>query len=394
MNLLRTTKIGFNIFLVFFFGLISINNIQAQESIRITHGPYLQAMTDNSVTIVWTTNKPATAWVELAPDDKSHFYQKERPKYFNASNGLKNVSTVHKVNVKNLKPNTRYRYRIYSQEVLSHKGTNVEYGKIAATVVYKQQALSFITGGRPGDFEFAVLNDIHEKSDFFKKQLSQIDFAKTDFVVFNGDMVSFSHNEDQIFSGFMDTAVSVFAKEIPMYYARGNHETRGPYAANFSNYFPSASGQLYYTFTRGNAIFVVLDCGEDKPDSDMEYRGITDMDFYRSEQAHWLKGVVKTDDFKKAKFKIAICHIPAVNGWHGNEEIVNNFAPILNDAGIQLMISAHEHRHRIVQPTAKVKFPIIVNSNNNLLKAKISAKEASFTIVDSTGNKVEDFFIK
>lgn len=56
--------------------------------------------------------------------------------------------------------------------------------------------------------------------------MSQIDFAKTDFVVFNGDMVSFSLNEDQIFSGFMDTAVSVFAKEIPMYYARGNHETQ------------------------------------------------------------------------------------------------------------------------------------------------------------------------
>ena len=46
----------------------------AQEQIKISHGPYLQAMTDSGVSIVWTTNKPATAWVELAPDDGSHFY--------------------------------------------------------------------------------------------------------------------------------------------------------------------------------------------------------------------------------------------------------------------------------------------------------------------------------
>lgn len=33
----------------------------AQEQIKISHGPYLQAMTDSGVSIVWTTNKPATA---------------------------------------------------------------------------------------------------------------------------------------------------------------------------------------------------------------------------------------------------------------------------------------------------------------------------------------------
>ena len=55
---------------------------QQQENINITHLPYIQGVTNSSVHIIWTTNKPATGWVELAPDDSSHFYHTARPKFF------------------------------------------------------------------------------------------------------------------------------------------------------------------------------------------------------------------------------------------------------------------------------------------------------------------------
>ena len=122
---------------------------QAQETIKISHGPYLQAMTDSGVSIVWTTNKPATAWVELAPDDGSHFYQKERPRYFSTSDGLKNVGTVHRVDLKGLIPDTRYRYRVYSQEVLKHEWVHVYYGEVAATADYQKKPLTFRTAEDP-----------------------------------------------------------------------------------------------------------------------------------------------------------------------------------------------------------------------------------------------------
>lgn len=374
--------------------LLAMPGMLAQETIKISHGPYLQAMTDSSVIIVWTSTKPSVGWVELAPDDGSNFYQTERPKYFNADNGLKNITTVHRVKLEDLKPHTRYRYRVYSQEVLSHEWVNVQYGKTAATVVYGRKPLSFTTSGKPGGFEFAVINDMHERNPVMKQLLGQVDMAATDFIVFNGDMVSSSMSEAQIFSGFMDTAVVLFASEKPMYYARGNHETRAPFASQFSNYFPTTSGQLYYMFTKGDACFIVLDAGEDKPDSDIEYSGITDMDFYRTRQAKWLQGIVKTEAFTKARFKIAICHIPAVNGWHGNEEIINKWAPILNDAGIHIMLSGHEHRHRFVPPNPVVKFPVLVNSNNHIIKAKISNQEARFTVFDTTGKKVDERVVR
>lgn len=366
---------------------------KAQDQIKISHGPYLQAMTDSGVCIVWTSNKPAVAWVELAPDDGSHFYQKERTKYFDASNGLKNIDTVHRVFLKNLSPNTRYRYRVYSQEVLKHEWVHVQYGNVAATDVYKKKPLVFTTPGKPGAFEFAVVNDIHERNQVLKQLINQVDISNTSFMVFNGDMVNASRSEEQVFGGFMDTAISLFAKEIPLYYSRGNHETRGPFAAQFPRYFPGVGGRLYYMFTRGNACFIVMDCGEDKPDSDIEYSGITDMDAYRTEQTAWLSGIVQTDAFKKAKYKIVIGHIPPASGWHGNQELIQKWVPILNQAGINLYIAAHEHRHRIQKADDRIKFPILVNSNSNIIRASISDKEARFRIFDSTGKAVDEWIV-
>lgn len=372
---------------------VSAFHANAQEPIKISHGPYLQAMTDSGVSIVWTTNKPATGWVELAPDDSSNFYQKERPKYFCTSNGLKNVGTVHQVHLKNLVPNTRYRYRVYSQEVLKHEFVYVHYGNVAATVVYRKRPLTFTTPGKPGPFEFAVVNDIHERNNVLKQLLGQADLPNAGFIVFNGDMINASMSEEQVFGGFMDTATALFASETPMYYARGNHETRGPFASAFAKYFPGIGGRLYYMFTKGNACFIVLDGGEDKPDSDIEYSGITDMDNYRTEQAKWLADIVKTDAFKRAKYKIVICHIPPTDGWHGNQEITKKWVPVLNEAGVHLFIAAHEHRHRIQKPSEAIKFPVIVNSNNNIIKASISEKEARFRIFDTTGKLVDELVV-
>ena len=47
--------------------------------------------------------------------------------------------------------------------------------------------------------------------------------------------------------------------------------------------------RFYYTFRHGPAFFVVLDCGEDKPDNDIEYSGLADFDRYRATAADWLK---------------------------------------------------------------------------------------------------------
>ncbi len=372
-----------------FFGL-SLVPSQAQEKIKISHQPYLQALTDSTVSIIWTSNKPAIGWVELAPDDGTHFYQKSREKVFAQQYGFKMVGNVHQVNIKGLKPGTNYRYRVYNQEVLKHEGVLVQYGDFAATNVYRQEPLKFKTPGDNPTVSFAVVNDIHGKNEVLSKLIKQVDLNKTDFIVFNGDMVDNLLSEDQMFAGFMDTAIRLFASEKPMYYSRGNHETRGPFATAYPKYFPTNTGELYYMFNYGEACFVVLDCGEDKPDSDIEYSGIVDMDYYRTQQAKWLQEAVSSPQYVNAKYKIIICHMPPFTSWHGMQDIRTKFVPILNNAGAQIMLSGHLHKHIIQQADQDVKFPVLVNSNVNMIQVNLSDKEGSFKVYSQEGKLVDE----
>ena len=376
--------------LLFILSVLITFSAYAQDDIKITHAPYLQNLGENEVTIVWTANKPSIGWVELAPDDGTHYYQTERPKFFNAKNGIKLTSTVHSVHLTGLKPGTRYRYRVYSQEVLSHVGWRVIYGNVAATSVYGKQPLTFLTSDHSRQsVNFAMVNVIHGKSDLLEKLISHCDLKKTDMFLFNGDMVSIFNNEKEIFEGFMDKATELFASEIPMYYTRGNHETRGSFATAFQDYFSPKQEHIYYMFRQGPVCFVILDSGEDKPDSDLEYAGITVYDQYRTEQAEWLKKVLESKEYKEAPFKVVVCHMPPFGGWHGEQEVAEKFIPLLNNAGVDIMLCGHLHRYMRNEPKDGVRFPVIVNSNNTVLKAEAGAKELNIRILDMEGKEVD-----
>lgn len=362
-----------------------------QETFKITHGPYLQALGETGVNIVWTTNKKAISWVELAPDDSSHFYEQERRKYFGSANGIKQESTVHNVRISGLNAATKYRYRVYAQEVLSHEAYVVKYGDIVATKAFQAKLPTFTTNNKQAEqVNFAVINDMHQRNEVIKTLLNQVDWKNNNLVFFNGDMQNNSLNEEQIFSSFMDAATSIFADHIPMYYARGNHETRGQFASEFPRYFPTETGQLYYLLRVGPICFVVLDTGEDKPDSDIEYMGIADFDEYRTQQAAWLKEALKSPDYVNAPYKIVIGHIPPFGGWHGEKDIAEKFVPLLNEAGAQLMLAAHLHRHVKKAPDANsFHFPILVNSNASILKAKADASQLQIEMFDMQGKKID-----
>lgn len=376
--------------LLFLFSLLLNLPAFAQEDIRITHAPYLQNLGESEVTIVWTANKPSIGWVELAPDDGTHFYRTERPKFYNAKNGIKLTSTVHSVRLTGLQPGTRYRYRVYSQEVVSHVGWRVTYGNVAATSVYGKQPLAFKTSDHNRQsVNFAMINDIHGKSDVLEKLVSHCDLKTTDMFLFNGDMVSIFNSEKEIFDGFMDKATELFASELPMYYTRGNHETRGSFATAFQDYFSPKQEHIYYMFRQGPVCFVILDSGEDKPDSDLEYAGITVYDQYRTEQAEWLAKVLESKEYKEAPFKVVVCHIPPFGGWHGDQEVAEKFIPLLNKADVDIMLCGHLHRYVRNEPKDGVRFPVIVNSNNTILKAEAQPGKLSIKILDLEGKEVD-----
>lgn len=374
-------------------GLFAASN---QQPFAISHGPYLQCMDTNSVTINWITNKDSIGWVELAPNDGRNFYNKAQTRIYDSHDGLKSISTFHSTRLDGLKPGTKYCYRICSQEVLDHSGSTVLYGDSVGTNVYSRPPLTF----RTPDFSsagtsFAMINDIHGHNNIMQSLLKQVSWPSTDFIMFSGDMVGNAmYSESQIFEDFMDTAVSVFAGETPMFYARGNHEDRGPIASTFSKYFPYPDGHAYYIFRRGPVCFIVLDSGEDKPDSDIEYSGICDFDRYRTEEAAWLKDALKKDICRSAQYRVAIIHIPPTDSWYGSKEVARLFVPLLNDAKVDVMLCGHMHAYSRVGEEKDIRnFPVIINSNDTILFGETKSDGMHFSVKGVDGKSVDEFTI-
>ena len=358
--------------------------------IKITHGPWLCDMTSTGVTVVWTTDKPALSWVEIAEDNGNSFYQKEHKRHYETVAGRRQAhKRVHAVRLKHLKPGTRYNYRIFSQEVVEWKYNDaVKYGDVAATNVFSRAPLRFTTFPEKGsDISFLVFNDIHGRADYMAELVKNEDFSTHDFVLFNGDMSSSVENSDQLFKDYIDTAVSLYASELPLIYNRGYHETRGRHADFLAEYFPTNSKNFYQLYMVGDIACLVLDCGEDKPDNDIEYGNLADYDAYRVEESEWLRQVVASESFRNAAARIVFLHIPLGNGsWHGNLHLEELFLPILNEAGIDVMFSGHTHRYGFREPNEKVRFPILINDNQSYIRCNVTADKIKAEIVGPKGS--------
>lgn len=367
-----------------------------EKSVRVNPvcGPYLQNVTTTGFTVMWISDKDAVAWVEVAPDDGTSFYYSERPKYFDLSGcGIKPVNKIHKVTVDGLEPGTSYRYRIMMKAIEKYCGQlDIVYGREYGADVYGAKPPVVKTLSASYDqVNFAVVNDIHAQDSLFRCLFS--DKKKNqgyDFILFNGDMTSDISYADKIVTYDLKPACELFASDVPFYMARGNHEYRGKEAISLLDYFAFPDGKPYYTFKYGNNFFIVLDSGEDKPDSDIEYQEVLCTEPYLRQEAQWLKGVVESEDFKNAERRIVFSHIPPAkeNAWHGNYNIATLFLPILNTAGIDVMFCGHNHQYSFLQAgSAGAAFPVIINDNLERMEVSVSAKKLTLKMFDTDGKQ-------
>ncbi|MBQ5690331.1 MAG: metallophosphoesterase [Alistipes sp.] len=375
----------------FLFVAMLLCGVYSAQAIKIIHGPYLQAVSDTEATIMWVTDVKALSWVELAPNDGTNFYHVERPQYYQTYLGKRVYGTVHQIRITGLEPGKSYRYSTSSKEVVDMKGHRVTYGHVATTKVYGKNFKNVFTTLQPGkeSIQFIMLNDIHAKQEKMAALLNTFEKGKTDMVFYTGDMVSMVPTEEILFQGFVDLSVAHFAKQVPFYLARGNHETRGLFATSFMTYFPTLSGKPYYTLKHGDVFFIILDGGEDKPDSCLEYYETAQYDNYRKEEAEWLKKVVESDDCKNTKYRVVLMHMPPIGGknmWHGPKHAGECFFPVLNKANITVMLSGHTHRYSYNTPeTTEAEFPILVNAHNTALKANVNKSGITIDVIDTNG---------
>lgn len=353
--------------------------------------PYLQALTPDSVDIMFMTRKLAYSWIEYGEtslDRKAHAIHCGLVEAHNQLNCIR---------LSNLRPDTTYRYRVATKEITQFRPYDLKYGELAHT-----ETFTFRTPG-PGTKEVSclILNDIHDRPNSFGELLRLNGDEPYDFVALNGDMFDHQENEAQLVDHLLTPCTHLFASSIPFLMIRGNHETRGKYAREFRDYFSYSGGQYYFAFQWGPVHWTVLDSGEDKEDTHPVYGGIVDFDGFREEQAKWLEAEMQKAAFKAARFRVVFMHIPPYHSgeWHGTLHCRKVFGPLFEKYGVDMVISGHTHRFGVHAPDKDHAYPIVIGGgpkegNRTLIKLKADTKRLQVIMIRDDGERVGEYVIR
>ncbi|MBN1360071.1 MAG: metallophosphoesterase [Sedimentisphaerales bacterium] len=366
---------------------------QEAEKLAVAHGPYLQAVTETSATVVWVTNKNCVSHIHYGAEGISSD-SNDATTAFASHDGLIDANTkLHKIVLTSLKPGRTYDYRIVSKEIVKFDPYEVTYGDTVTAGPYRLHTCN----PQKEQFSFCVVNDIHEQAERLASLLSMVAWDATDLVFLNGDMIDHWTRENQVFDGFLDVCVRRFAREIPFVYVRGNHETRGALARDLIEYFPTPNGRYYFAFRHGPVSFLVLDSGEDKPDANKEYSGLVDFDAYRAEETKWLRQTVQDDLFQTSRYRIVLVHMPpfADERAYGQSQIYRSWVPILNRADIDLMLCGHTHQFARIDPNELAHhFPILINAPDMIVNVAVSESSLAVVVKQVDGRVVDVFALK
>lgn len=355
---------------------------QDAEKLDIVHGPYLQAVTESSATVVWFTNRNCVSRVEYSPADGNDVRTA-----FASHHGLVDANArIHKIPLTGLKPGVRYKYSVVSREIMKFDPYQVAFDDTIVEGPYFVQTWNSQKDG----FSFCVVNDIHEDAGRLDSLLNQVPLSTLDTVFLNGDMIDHWSRENQPFDGFLDLCVRRFARETPFVYVRGNHETRGVLARGLLDCFPTPNGRYYHAFRHGPVSFLILDTGEDKPDSSKEYSGLVDFDAYRAEQTQWLGRIVQDESFKTSTYRVVLMHMPPFMGEYGASQVHTLWSPILNEASIDLMFCGHTHHFARIDPNESGNhYPILINAPDMVVQVEVSDSRLEATVKKADGQVVD-----
>jgi hypothetical protein len=75
--------------------------------------------------------------------------------------------------------------------------------------------------------------------------------------------------------------------------------------------------------------------------------------------------------------------------------LAEHFGPVLQEAGIDLMISGHTHRNAWIQADKSgFGYPIIISSNNHFVEAEAGADGIFLKLKDLDGKVVSEYDLK
>lgn len=361
--------------------------IHAKEDEIFRTTPFLQNMVDGKVSISWFTNVPVHAWVEFGST-------KELETKITPLIGGQAIANNkhHKVLIEDLTPGKTYYYRVVSREITHYGAYKKEFGNTAYSDIY-----SFTVPGKNSDFTAVIFNDLHKRKKLLDKLMEIIDDIPYDLAFFNGDCIDDPRNEADALDYLSYINDKVGASSIPVFFIRGNHEIRDAWSVELNNVIDYVGGKTYGAFTWVDTRFVMLDCGEDKPDSTWVYYGLNEFEEFRKEQAVFLETEIKSEEFKKAKKRILLHHIPI----YAREQVRYNpgndlWHPLLQAAPFEVALNGHTHRYAFLPKGVQANnFPVVVGGGDKVENATviiINKKDDSMNLkaIKATGEVLID----
>ncbi len=192
-----------------------------------------------------------------------------------------------------------------------------------------------------GTFSFIVLGDNRSGDDIYKKMVSLVVERKPAFVVNTGDVISTPGDKEE-WEKFWKMSEPITA---PYFLVVGNHDVNPGVPLSERSYQDNVDlpgNELYYSFTAGNSLFIVLDSFIH--DQEKKIMG---------EQFTWLEGILANSG-KKHKF--VFLHHPlytvAGKGRHSGN-CLDKYPPerdrlqaLFVRFGVEAVFTGHEHYYR------------------------------------------------
>ncbi|MBR1917832.1 MAG: endonuclease/exonuclease/phosphatase family protein [Bacteroidaceae bacterium] len=361
----------------------------------MTTKPYLQDPRHTEMTVMFQTNSVCHTWVEYGEDSLTTQRARTMLDGQEVCYRLDN-----RIRLTNLKPGQRYYYRVCVVGLTKKSSYTTVLGDTLRTPFYsfktpvaKSQSRKAAKDGskfspstfqlfNSSDFTALVFNDLHQVKAVYDTLRTLIKDVDYDFVIFNGDCLPEPTDYSDAVKMIHNCADPINGAEKPVIFIRGNHEIRNFYSAGMHDLIGYRDDKTYGAFTWGGTRFVILDAGEDKPDTTPVYAGLNDFTQLRQDQADFLRAELKSKDFRKAANRVLISHIPVFGNDDKYRPCTELWGPIVKDQPFNIAIGAHNHELKwYAHGTEGASFPVLIGGGP-------SVKEGAVSILSSRGGKL------
>jgi len=284
--------------------------------------------------IIFLTDKPGMGWVEVGDE-----------KFVDAQNGLMRwTDEMHRVTVPMSILDAAGEYAVCYQSMEDRKPYYPEHGD----TVRRKYSFHPIRADR--DLRICYLADTHGK---VAGPVACAKLNEFDLLMMGGDIADHNSCKEDLWVLFKICAEATRG-EKPVVFSRGNHDTRGRMAEYLPGMIGTDNGSTYFSFELPGVFGLVLDAGEDKADSSCEYGGTTCFEPFRRAETRWLEKIYEEGKWKNAGLRIALCHVPfnmrQKAPFDIEQDIYAKWTELLNDMGVDYLISGHMHELSILHP--------------------------------------------